>query len=60
MREFSKDYWCVAYDQRGYGESDKPDGYLNYRIDNMANDIFHISNELRKYKYWFIHILLFF
>lgn len=49
MREFSKNYWCVAYDQRGYGESDKPKGYLNYQIDNMADDIYHISNKLRKY-----------
>ena len=29
----------VAVDQRGYGESDKPSGKMNYTIDKLAADI---------------------
>lgn len=39
IREFSKDYRVVAVDQRGYGESDKPSGKVNYTTDKLAADI---------------------
>lgn len=39
MKEFSKDYWCVAVDMRGYNESDKPKGTASYMIDIITNDI---------------------
>ncbi|GAB0092650.1 epoxide hydrolase 1 [Sergentomyia squamirostris] len=37
--EFSKDYWCVAVDMRGYADSEKPEGLDAYKIDNMVDDL---------------------
>jgi len=39
IKEFSKDYWCVALDMRGYGDSDKPEGVSPYKVDNLTEDI---------------------
>ena len=30
---------CVAVDMRGYGESDKPKGVVNYTTDKLAEDL---------------------
>jgi len=45
LKEFSKDYWTIAIDQRGYGQSDKPKDVSDYHTNNMADDI----NALVKY-----------
>jgi pimeloyl-ACP methyl ester carboxylesterase len=46
LKEFSKDYWCVAIDNRGYGDSEKPKGISPYNIDALADDIKAIAYEL--------------
>lgn len=37
--ELTKDYRIVAIDMRGYGDSDKPKGVENYRIEKLVEDI---------------------
>lgn len=39
LEYFSKDYWCVALDNRGYGDSDKPSGVENYDLVTLSTDI---------------------
>merc|ERR1719193_1830875 len=39
MREFSDDYYVVAIDQRGYGDSDKPSGVSSYHVNEMVADL---------------------
>jgi len=39
LKEFSKDYWVVAVDMRGYGESEKPIGREHYRMESLVADI---------------------
>lgn len=51
MQEFSKDYWCVALDMRGYNESDKPEGVKNYVIDYMTSDIREVVSSLGRDKF---------
>ncbi|XP_059613978.1 epoxide hydrolase 1-like [Phlebotomus argentipes] len=46
--EFSKDYWCVAIDMRGYGDSDKPTGLKPYKIDNMVDDVRELVKALNR------------
>jgi pimeloyl-ACP methyl ester carboxylesterase len=42
---FTKNHRVVAYDQRGHGESDKPD--QDYNIEGFVNDAVWFINELR-------------
>jgi hypothetical protein len=42
LKEFSNDYWCIAIDQRGYSQSDKPTSISDYNIDNMVADIYEL------------------
>jgi epoxide hydrolase 4 len=46
LKEFSKDYWTIAIDQRGYGDSDKPEGINEYHINKMADDINALAKHL--------------
>lgn len=46
LKEFSKDYYCVAFDQRGYGESDKPTSISEYHVDKMVADIREFVKQL--------------
>jgi pimeloyl-ACP methyl ester carboxylesterase len=39
-------YYCVAVDMRGFGESDKPAGVENYRIEFIVQDIVSIVRTL--------------
>ncbi|CAI4226785.1 unnamed protein product [Auanema sp. JU1783] len=39
LKEFQRDYRCVAIDMRGYNLSEKPIGVENYCLDILANDI---------------------
>ncbi|KAK3925490.1 Epoxide hydrolase 4 [Frankliniella fusca] len=51
MKEFSKDYWTVAIDMRGYGDSDKPPNVSDYKFENMVDDIKEIVRALDKDKF---------
>lgn len=46
LKEFGKDYYAVALDQRGYGQSDKPSSQSQYHIDNMVEDIRQLAKHL--------------
>ena len=48
LKEFSKDYFVVAIDQRGYGDSDKPNGVHNYTVDKLIEDIQQLLEALDK------------
>ncbi|XP_064608804.1 epoxide hydrolase 1-like [Liolophura sinensis] len=39
IREFSSDYRVVAVDQRGYNESEAPDGMMNYSVRKLIKDL---------------------
>ena len=39
MEHFSQDYHCVAMDMRGYNDSDKPEGIIEYRLEHLCNDV---------------------
>jgi pimeloyl-ACP methyl ester carboxylesterase len=39
LREFSKDFHCVAVDQRGYSISSKPRKFTDYCIKNLVTDV---------------------
>ncbi|XP_070502200.1 epoxide hydrolase 1-like [Chironomus tepperi] len=51
IKEFSKDYWTIAIDQRGYGQSDKPSNVSAYHTDNMADDINALVKSLGREKF---------
>lgn len=51
MKEFSKDYWTVAIDMRGYGDSEKPSGVKNYTIDLLVSDIKQVVDALGRQKF---------
>ena len=46
IEHFSKHYWCIAPDNRGYGDSDKPDGIENYHISMLVDDVKNLVNGL--------------
>uniref|UniRef100_A0A0K0F622 AB hydrolase-1 domain-containing protein n=1 Tax=Strongyloides venezuelensis TaxID=75913 RepID=A0A0K0F622_STRVS len=43
---FKDNYCCVAIDMRGYGESDKPNGIDEYKIENLIEDIENVILQL--------------
>ncbi|XP_055628634.1 epoxide hydrolase 3-like [Toxorhynchites rutilus septentrionalis] len=51
LNEFAKDYWVIAVDMRGYGDSDKPEGLEAYRIENMVQDIRELVITLGRKKF---------
>ncbi|XP_037027686.1 epoxide hydrolase 4-like [Bradysia coprophila] len=54
LKEFSNDYWCVAIDMRGYGDSDKPEGISSYEVDQLSDDIKSVIKELGREKCYLI------
>lgn len=48
LKEFCEDYYCVAIDQRGYSQSDKPTSISAYGIDKMVDDIREVVKQLGK------------
>lgn len=51
LRHFSRrDYWCVAVDNRGYNDSDKPAGVLSYTIENLVADVKDVIEGLGRSK----------
>src|SRR5215470_3954294 len=50
MEVLSDNYQCVAIDQRGYNQSDKPKGVDNYRIDLLVADVEAVIKSLGQEK----------
>jgi len=46
VAHFSKNYRCIAPDQRGYRHSDKPEGAENYTPDKITADAFALADAL--------------
>ena len=44
----SKGYYCVAFDLRGYNDSDKPKGIRSYGLDYLTSDVKAIIDGLGK------------
>ena len=50
MKVLSKDYYCVAIDQRGYNLSDKPKGGDNYQMKFLIADVIAVIKHLKREK----------
>jgi len=50
LKHFASDYWVVAMDLRGYGDSDKPSKTSQYNARFIENDIVQLIKALRKDK----------
>lgn len=50
IKEFSEDYWVVAPDLRGYGDSEKPDGIKFYHAKYIVEDIKNLVEALERDK----------
>ncbi|XP_072941881.1 uncharacterized protein [Epargyreus clarus] len=48
--EFNKDYWCIAIDMRGYGDSERPEDVASYHIDLLIEDVRDLIRQLGKDK----------
>ena len=46
IRHFSRTYRCIAPDQRGYGQSSKPQDVSSYTADKLVGDIFQLADAL--------------
>lgn len=46
IAHFSKSYRCIAPDQRGYGQSSKPQNIEAYTPDKLVADIFQLADAL--------------
>ncbi|XP_059163271.1 epoxide hydrolase 4-like isoform X2 [Physella acuta] len=46
LKEFSDNYRVVAVDLRGYGDSDKPSGISQYKMDKLVKDVKQIITAL--------------
>lgn len=48
--EFNKDYWCVAVDLRGYGDSERLEGVSFYKLELLIEDIRDLVRKLGREK----------
>ncbi|CAK1551971.1 unnamed protein product [Leptosia nina] len=48
--EFQKDYWCIAIDMRGYGDSERPEDVSSYKLPTLAEDIRDLVRQLGREK----------
>uniref|UniRef100_A0AAU7BB66 Soluble spoxide hydrolase n=1 Tax=Maruca vitrata TaxID=497515 RepID=A0AAU7BB66_MARVT len=48
--DFQKDYWCVAMDMRGYGDSERPEGLEPYKLDELIADVRELIKQLGREK----------
>ena len=50
MPSLAKKYQVVAIDQRGYNESDKPEGVENYKMEKLVGDIAAVIKHFKRDK----------
>ncbi|XP_065213576.1 epoxide hydrolase 4-like [Planococcus citri] len=50
MKHFSKHYWVVAVDLRGYGDSEKPVNVYEYKIKYLVSDVKNLITALGREK----------
>lgn len=50
MPALAKHFQVVAYDQRGYNKSDKPEGVDNYRIEKLVADLVAVVDHFEREK----------
>ncbi|KAG7305674.1 hypothetical protein JYU34_009783 [Plutella xylostella] len=50
ITEFNKDYWCIAIDMRGYGDSERPDGLEAYDLKQLVEDVRDLIRQLGREK----------
>jgi len=48
LKYFAKDYWVVALDMRGYGDSDKPRKVSAYKMETLKKDIVDFVKALNR------------
>ncbi|XP_026765361.2 epoxide hydrolase 4-like [Galleria mellonella] len=48
--EFQKDYWCIAIDMRGYGDSERPEKVSDYKLDILVEDVRDLIRQLGREK----------
>lgn len=48
LKHFAKNYWVVAFDLRGYGDSEKPSGVSNYSVEHLVGDVVGLVKALGK------------
>ncbi|XP_068627934.1 epoxide hydrolase 3-like [Battus philenor] len=48
--EFNKDYWCVAVDMRGFGDSERPEGVSSYKMELLVEDVHDLLQKLGRKK----------
>jgi len=50
MPALAKHFQVVAYDQRGYNQSDQPEGVDNYKIDKLVADLVAVVDHFKREK----------
>ncbi|MBI2479464.1 MAG: alpha/beta hydrolase [Planctomycetia bacterium] len=50
MPELAKHFHVVAYDQRGYNKSDKPEDVENYKVDKLVGDLVAVVDHFKQEK----------
>ncbi|XP_028163840.1 epoxide hydrolase 1-like [Ostrinia furnacalis] len=48
--DFQKDYWCIAVDMRGYGDSERPEGLEAYHYEELIEDVRDLIRQLGREK----------
>jgi pimeloyl-ACP methyl ester carboxylesterase len=54
MPELAKTHKVVAFDLRGYNESDKPDGVENYAMQKLVSDVLAVADHFKSEKFTLI------
>ncbi|XP_038213489.1 epoxide hydrolase 1-like [Zerene cesonia] len=49
--EFSKDYWCIAVDMRGYCDSERPEEVSAFKLELLVEDIRDLVRQLGREKF---------
>ncbi|XP_014253659.1 epoxide hydrolase 4-like [Cimex lectularius] len=50
IKQFAQDYWIIALDTRGYGDSEKPKGIQFYKLNYLIDDLKNLIDGLERKK----------